>query len=253
VDGLLAQLRAHQHVTGRGPVALGEDQVHDPQHRRQPLGERFRGRHPEGDARLADLALGPHQPLRHGRLGDQEHRGDLGGGEPAHRAQGEGHAHAEVQRRVAAQEDQRQPVVPRAGRRAGRRRLAHGRLLLPRAPRLPPPPVERLMPRRGGQPGRRVGRDPGGRPLAQRGRARLLHGLLGLLEVAEEPGHGRHRAPPVRAEDRVQLGRGPGGRRVAQLRPPTSITGRTSTDPVVAAGIRRAQRSASSRSAHSSM
>ena len=39
----------------------------------------MRGRHPERDARGADLALGAHEPLRHRRLGDQEGAGDLVG------------------------------------------------------------------------------------------------------------------------------------------------------------------------------
>ena len=49
-------------------VALVEDQVDDREHGREPIGQQMVGRHPERDAGGLDLALRPHQPLRHRRL-----------------------------------------------------------------------------------------------------------------------------------------------------------------------------------------
>ena len=90
-------------------------------------------------AGVADLALGPHQPLGHRRLGHEEGAGDLGRGEAAEGAQGERDPGLEGERRVAAGEDQPQPVVGDAAvpscRRRGRARrwtvsaVRHGRLL----------------------------------------------------------------------------------------------------------------------------
>jgi len=91
-----------------------------------------------------------------------------------------------------------------------------------------------------------VSRNSGSRPLGQRDGARLLHGVFGRLEIADEVRHGRDGAPPVGPDDRIQ------GILVAQLRPPTITTGRTSTEPRWAAEMVAAQRNASSRSAHSS-
>ena len=69
------------------------------------------GRHREGDARVADLALGPDEPLRHGGLGHQEGMGDLGRRHAGKGAQGQRHLGLEGQRRVAAGEHQPEPIV----------------------------------------------------------------------------------------------------------------------------------------------
>jgi hypothetical protein len=61
--------------------------------------------------RVGDLALGTHDSLAHGRLGDQEGAGDLAGGQASERAQRERHTRLHLQRRVAAGEDQPQPIV----------------------------------------------------------------------------------------------------------------------------------------------
>src|SRR5712692_302839 len=58
-----------------------------------------------------DLALGPDQPLGHGRLGYQEGARDLGGGEPAKEPERQRDLDADGDRRVAASEDQPQPLV----------------------------------------------------------------------------------------------------------------------------------------------
>ena len=70
-------------------VALVVDQVDDGQHGVEAFAEQMSRRDPEGDPGRLDLALGPHQPLRHRALRHQEGAGDLVGGQSAQRAQGE--------------------------------------------------------------------------------------------------------------------------------------------------------------------
>src|SRR5262249_39559241 len=89
---------------------------------------------------LADLPLGPDQPLRHGRLGDQERGRDLGRGQPAHRAQRQPHPGRRVQRGGAAGEDQRKLVVGARRPPASRVRRGATRSPPPPAPRSPSPP-----------------------------------------------------------------------------------------------------------------
>ncbi len=67
--------------------------------------------HDIGNAGVANLALGAHQPLRHGRRGHQKRARDLVGLEAAQRAQGQRDLRLRSQRRVAAGEDQAQAVV----------------------------------------------------------------------------------------------------------------------------------------------
>ena len=64
-----------------------------------------------GGVVVAQLALGPHDALRHRRLGHEERPGDLGRLEPAEQAQGERDLGVGGERRVAAQEHQAQLVV----------------------------------------------------------------------------------------------------------------------------------------------
>jgi hypothetical protein len=92
-------------------IALVEDQVDDRQYRCQAVGQQMRGRDPEGDPCVPDLALGPHEPLSHGRLGHEKGASDLIGGEAAECAQRQRHLGVERQRGVAAGEDQLQPLV----------------------------------------------------------------------------------------------------------------------------------------------
>jgi len=78
-DRLVAQLAADEALALGGRVALVEDQVHHPQHAAQAIGQLLVARHPVGDARVGDLALGAHDPLAHRRLGDEEGTGDFAG------------------------------------------------------------------------------------------------------------------------------------------------------------------------------
>ena len=110
-DRLVAQVGAHQRVAGGGDVALGVDEVQHVEHAAEPLGQLVVGGHAVGDAGGLHLALGPHEPLVHGRLGGQERPGDLGDLEAADGAEGERDASVERERGVAAGEQQAQPIV----------------------------------------------------------------------------------------------------------------------------------------------
>ena len=73
------------------------------------------------------LALGPHEPLRHGRLGDQEGTRDLPGREPTQEPQGQGDLGACRERRMAAGEDEPEPVIVHGTLGTELVRLAHQR------------------------------------------------------------------------------------------------------------------------------
>ena len=64
-----------------------------------------------GMPRGGDLLLGPRHPRRHRRLADQERVRDVGGRHAAHEPQRQRHLRLARQRRVAAGEDEPQPVV----------------------------------------------------------------------------------------------------------------------------------------------
>ena len=209
-DRLVAQLAAHERVGARGEVALVEDQV---ERRRAPSagapGSWWSSGHLVADARRADLALGPHQPLLHRRLAGQEGPRDLGGGEAAERAQRERHARLGRERRVAAGEEQAQPVVGDRCSMASSdsspppSSLQLAQLL--RVAALAAQAVDRAVARGAHDPAARVGRDAVARPALERDRERLLHRLLGAGRSRRGCGSGSRPPAPTRA--------GTGGRR----------------------------------------
>ena len=247
-DRLAAQLAADEPVALGRAVALVEDQVHDLQHAGQPVGQRLVRRHAIRDVRVRDLALRARQPLPHRRLRDEERARDLAGGQAAERAERQRDARRERERRMAAGEDQAQAVV-RHGAVVGVHvvllGVQPGELREPvdaigRRP-LAPEPVDRLPPRRDREPGARVARDAVARPGCDRRGERILDRVLGELEVAGVADRGReHRGALLapRVLDR--------GRRVAHPQ-----TGRTSTAPYSALGIRAPMSIAPSRSSAS--
>jgi hypothetical protein len=139
---------------------------------------------------------------------------------------------------MAAREDELQPLV--GDRRlvvhivlAGLRHVEQARLRGERA--IAPDPVDRTVARRGHEPAAWVGGRPVARPALGGGGERLLGGLLGELEVAEEADQGREDAAPLVPEDLLEASY-------------HSATGRTSTAPPIrAAGIREASSIAASR------
>jgi hypothetical protein len=195
-----------RHQLGAPAVALVEDQVDDAEDGVEALAQQVRRWHPERDPGRPDLALGPHQPLRHRALRHQEGAGDLLGGEPAQGAQGERHLGLDRERRVAAGEDELQALV-RERRRARRRlRPAAGgeQAELGGEGPVAPDAVGGPVPRRRDEPGARVVGGAVARPPVGGQRERLLRGLLGEVEVAEEADQRGQHAAPLRAEDLVE-------------------------------------------------
>jgi hypothetical protein len=226
---------------GRDRVPLVEDQVHDRDHGAQPLRQQMVGWHPERDPGGLDLALGPDQPLGHRRLSDQEGVRDLSGAQAAERPQGEGDLSVGGERRMAAGEDELESLIGDDGlvhrvlHRLGHREQA--RLLHQSA--IAANPVDGAVARGAHQPGDGVLGRSVARPALGGDRERLLHGLLGEVEVAEEADQCSEDLSAVLAEGLFEDG----------YHPPI---GRTSiAPPMRAAGIRDASSIAASRSSAS--
>ena len=202
-DGLVAEVGPHQVVAGAGRVALVEDEVDHGQHRVETIVELVGGRHPEGDAGLADLSLGPDQPLGHGRFGYEEGASDLRRGQTGDRAQGERHPCLRSERGMAAGHQQRQLIV-RRGRRLGRPSLHPGQRLLSIGPTgLAAKPVDGSAAGDGGQPRAGPVRNPGAGPRAEGLGDRVLGRVLGRVEVAEITGERGDEQRPLVAHDRA--------------------------------------------------
>ena len=165
-DRLRAQLGAHEAVAGAGGVALVEDEVDDGEHAGQAIGHLGVAGDAVGDPGRRDLALGAHQALGHRRLGHEEGARDLRRGQPAEGAQGQRDAGVHRQRGVTAGEDEAQAVVFESRLVLGLRalvvavelheRVQGGQAVVEGA--LAAQAIDRLAPRRGGDPGARVGR-----------------------------------------------------------------------------------------------
>ena len=148
------------------------------------------------------------QPLRHRLLRDEESAGDLFGGQVAERPECERDLAVKGQRRVAAGEEQLEPLV-------GNRRLIHlvlhGLRNVEQAGLLgqgavPSNPVDGLVAGSGHQPGPGVLRCPLARPPLRRNRERLLSSLLGPLEAAEEADQVGENSPPLVSKDLFEDG-----------------------------------------------
>ena len=129
----------------------------------------------------------------------------------AERAESEGDPGLRPQRRMAAGEDQPQPVVGELGLglvvdllRAGREPLqALQDLLLDLQRALAPQAVDRLVARDEGDPGPGVLGRAVGRPALERDHEGLLHRLLGEVEVTEDADQTRDRPPRLVPEQAV--------------------------------------------------
>ena len=86
-DGLSTQLVADQALARGGGVSFVEYQVDDGFDRCQPLGQHMNGWDFVGNSGVANLGLGPDQPLRQRGFGKQEGAGNLWGSQAAERAQ----------------------------------------------------------------------------------------------------------------------------------------------------------------------
>ena len=186
------RLRIRRRRLAMGEVSLVEDQVEREAQGAHPLVDPFRDA--ERDPGGPDLPLRPHDALRERRLRDQRTGGDLGRGEARDEAQDERDLGVAIQRRVRAQEHETQRLVPDVG-------MFHDRHLLGRSGREcelrrrlsepavdgggPAESVDRTVARDGVQPRRRITRDALRRPDLHRLEERILHAVVGDVEVAE--------------------------------------------------------------------
>ena len=214
-DRLGAQLAAGQCIPRRCEVAFVEDQVDDRLHRGAAVAEPVLGRHLVRDARVVDFALGAHQTLRQGRLGNEKGAGDLAGGKPAQGAQSQRDLRLAVERGMTAGKDQPQPVVGKRRERVfeivgifGRRghRLILQDSLLFAAGALATARVDQLAAGGGRDPGTRVGRNAARVPVGECGGKRLLHRLLGAVERAAQPDQAGDDPAMLAAEHRLRRG-----------------------------------------------
>ena len=162
---------------------------------------------------LAQLAFRADQTLRKRRLRHEERPCDLRSLEPTEEPKGEGHLRIGVQRRMAAEEEEPQPIVGqgigqvvdvapeslvhvsgicgvqrRSGTVAG---VAGG---------LTTEAVDGPVPRSGGDPAARVRRHTLHRPLLGGHREGLRHRVLGQVDVAEDADQAGGAAPGLAAE-----------------------------------------------------
>jgi hypothetical protein len=168
--------------------ALVEDQVDDGEDPAQPVREVGVAGHAVRDPGVADLRLGADQALRHGRLGDEEGAGDLGCGEAAEQAQGQGDPGLRREGGMAAGEDQTEAFVAHGallGRRV--RGVQEGGFGVPAVPLgLAAQPVDRAVAGGGDDPAGRARRHSGLRPAPDGRGEGVLDRFLGEVDVAEE-------------------------------------------------------------------
>ena len=191
-DRLAAEVAADERRARARRVALVEDEVEHAERGAEPVRQHRVRRHAERDPGRPDLPLRAHEPLRHRLLRDEERGRDLGRREAADLAQRERDLHVGGERRVAAGEHEREPLVGRAQLTSSG---SVGQRLEPGEQRglvgedvLTPDPVDRAVAGGRDDPGARVVRHARPRPALERGREGVLHRVLGALEIAEDAG-----------------------------------------------------------------
>ncbi len=213
-QGVLAQGGAEPVVAGGGRVPLVEDQVDDLEDRAE-TGLAVRSvRHLEGDVLPGQGAFGADDALRDRGFGDEAGAGDLGGGQAAEQAQGEGDAGLGGQHRVAGGEDQPEQVVVDVvgacgvlggGSRVGQVPADLGELAGVGLPA--PDQVDGAAAGGGHEPGAGVVGHAVPGPLLQGGDQGVLREFLGDADVPDEPGHAGDHAGRLQPEDGFE-GRG---------------------------------------------
>src|ERR1019366_5878404 len=190
-DRLLAQLDADELIAAVGHVSLIEDEVDDCEHRGEAVRQLTFVGDAVRDARVTNLALSAHQPLRHRALADQERAGDLGGLQSTQQPERQGDLSGLAERRMTAGKDQAQAFV-------AHRTLwlaAHPTLLSEqpvsllvalRSRGLAAQPVDRAVACGRDDPPRRARRHASFRPALARDRERLLHRVFGDVDIAED-------------------------------------------------------------------
>jgi hypothetical protein len=192
---VVAQARAHPVVAGRRRIAFVVDEVDHREHRRDAVGQLVAARHFERHLRVGERALGAHDALRDRRLGYEECACDLVGRQAAEQAQGQRDARLGREHRMTRGEDESQQVV--ADRIVERFVIGIARLavylefvaeLLELAFRQlgAAQTIDRAMLRGRHEPGARIVRHAGFRPLFERGDERVLREFFGEADIAHE-------------------------------------------------------------------
>ena len=210
-DRLGAQVKPQQGAGGRR-VALVEDQVDDGEDGREAAGKLGFGGHAVGDAGVPDLALGPDDPLGHGRFRHEERPRDLRRLEPAEQPEGQRDLGGLVQRRMAAGEDQLEPVIGHGllleaefrPRRVGAIQVMRLRVPLV-TDRLAAQPVDGPVAGSRDDPRARIGRQALRRPPGGRHGERVLDRFLGGVDIAEKADQGSDAAAVLTAEDSLDI------------------------------------------------
>ena len=231
-NGFATELAAHERVAARRRVALGEHEVDHGEHRIESLGELARRRNAIRNARVANLAVARTSRCAIVGDGDEKRARDLFGRETADRAQRQRDLRVARERRMAAREDRVAADRPRRRSRRRRRSLdpvsAAGVDVSARSPtRARASRRVRSIARKRAvliEPRDGLSWHSIARPLLHGNRERVLHRLLGGIEIAEEANE--------RREDR---GRTPRDRRRA-------ISARASSVMRAVARIRRGRR-----------
>ena len=177
-------------LSSRGRIPFVENEVDDRQHGVESLGDLACLGDGIRNSRLADFALGPHEPLCHRGRGHEKGPGNLVRFEPAECPKRESNLRLRRQRRVATGKDQPKALVGNlAGLIVGfshlrSKLMGELRLNLLRKQGLAPETVDRLMARGLNDPCAREFRDAGLWPLVQSGRKCFLRILFRQIEVA---------------------------------------------------------------------
>ena len=189
--------------------------------------------------RLREGSLGSNDALGDGRLRDEERARDLARLETAKRAERERDPRLDPEGGMTAREDEAEALVGNRGL------VLHGlgleareqlRLALERP--VAANPVDGPVSRHRHEPSGRICRHPVSRPALECGRDRILEGVLGEVEVAEDADQGGEHPAVVLAE---QCGDG-----VYWAGTPMGTSGRTSIVPPRADGLFAAHSIASS-------
>ena len=209
LDASLRGVGSDEVVPGMRNVPGRVQQVQGVQHRGKPVRQLVRPRGAVGDAGRRDLLLGSGDPGLHGGLADQEGGGDLHRAEPADQAEGQGGPRLGSQSRMAAGEDQSEPVVRQVVEGGGvlvegaARRVdevvGDEERQLAREGGRPSPALERLAHGDGGQPGAGAVGDAVMRPADEGLGEGVLSAVLGGVEVTGDVDDGREDPSPLQA------------------------------------------------------
>jgi hypothetical protein len=200
-DRFRRQIVARNRGARRGGIPFVEDQIDDAEHRAEARRQLRRIRYAIRNLRVPDLGLRAHDPLRQRRGRCQERLRDFFRRQAADFAERQRDLGVRSERRVAAGEDQPQPVVldgflVRPGGRVFDRDLGDGAGLVELIePGSAAHRVDRLEASSRDQPRARVRRDAVARPLLERCPEGVVERLLGRLEIAEQPDQGRQHTP----------------------------------------------------------